>query len=636
MKTPYKIWGTLVAALLLVAMGALGLFWSYGQIEKAAAARKHNHVVVIHSQDWLSELKDAETSHRGYVLTGDEVFLKPYLKVRDELDGRLQELRQLTAIPEARVHLEAVGPLLAAKMAYIAQVIELRRQQDTAGAVALISKGEGQRIMDLIRVEMSAFNQIEEAALVQHDGQFHARLRYLFTILVIASLLTLAMALVFAWLIYRDSRHQLKNLVHLETLKLLEVQQETSRQLELAKTIAEKANLAKSDFLSSMSHELRSPLNAILGFAQLMESDSPTPTASQKASIDQILHAGWYLLDLINEVLDLAVVESGRLSLSLEPVSLPEVLSECQEMIDPQAQKRCIHMIFPKFSEPCFVKADRTRLKQVLINILSNAIKYNRTGGTVTVECVKTPAGHIRISVNDTGAGLAPEMLAQLFQAFNRLGQEARAEEGTGIGLVVSKRLVELMHGKIGATSKVGAGSVFWVEFIHDSDAYSDHLQAATRKFIPMPISRDSRQSVVLYVEDNLANLQLIEQLLARCPGIQLLTAKNAQDGIALALGCVPDVILMDINLPDISGIDAMRILNQNSVTAHIPIVALSANAMPLDVANGLNAGFFKYLTKPINVIALMEMLNFTLEFAANRDRAPMPAPAIEPLEAVI
>lgn len=634
MKTPYKIWGTLVAALLLVALGALGLFWSYGQIEEAAAARKHTHVVVIHSQDWLSGLKDAETSHRGYVLTGDEAFLEPYLKVRDELDGRLQELRQLTAIPDARVHLEAVGPLLVAKMAHIAQVIELRRQQDTAGAVALISKGEGQRIMDLIRVEMSAFSQIEEAALSRHDVQFHARLRYLFTLLVIASLLTLAMALVFAWLIYRDSRHQLKNLVHLETLKLLGVQQETSRQLDQAKTIAEKANLAKSDFLSNMSHELRSPLNAILGFAQLMESDTPAPTASQKASIDQILHAGWYLLDLINEILDLAVVESGRLSLSLEPVSLPEVLTECQEMIDPQAQKRCIHMTFPTFWEPCFINADRTRLKQVLINILSNAIKYNRTGGTVTVECEKTPAGYIRLSVKDTGAGLAPEMLAQLFQPFNRLGQEATAEEGTGIGLVVSKRLVELMHGKIGATSKAGAGSVFWVEFIHDGDAHSDYLQAATRKFIPMPISRDSRQSVVLYVEDNLANLQLIEQLLARCPGIQLLTAKNAQDGIALAIGCVPDVILMDINLPGISGTDAMRILSQNPVTAHIPIVAISANAMPLDVATGLSAGFFKYLTKPINVIALMETLNFTMEFAANRDGAPMPA--INPLEAVI
>lgn len=397
------------------------------------------------------------------------------------------------------------------------------------------------------------------------------------------------------------------------------VLQENTLELETAKAIAEKANLAKSDFLSSMSHELRSPLNAILGFAQLMESDSPAPTASQKASIDQILHAGWFLLDLINEILDLAVVESGRLTLSLEPISLAEVLSECQDMIEPQAQKRGIHMTFPGFTLPCFVKADRTRLKQVLINLLSNAIKYNKTGGAVTLEYEETPMGHIRISVKDTGAGLSPEMLAQLFQAFNRLGKEATAEEGTGIGLVVSKRLVELMHGKIGATSKVGAGSVFWIELVHDKEAHSEHIKEATTRLLTLPVPKSMQQSVVLYVEDNPANLQLIEQLLSRLPDVQLLTAKNGRDGIDLALSRVPDVILMDINLPGISGIDAMRILQADPVTAHIPIVALSANAMQLDIVKGLAAGFFKYITKPINVNEFIETLNFTLEFAAKR-----------------
>lgn len=397
------------------------------------------------------------------------------------------------------------------------------------------------------------------------------------------------------------------------------VLQENTLELETAKAIAEKANLAKSDFLSSMSHELRSPLNAILGFAQLMESDSPAPTASQKASIEQILHAGWFLLDLINEILDLAVVESGRLTLSLESISLAEVLIECQDMIEPQAQKRGIHMTFPEFALPCFVKADRTRLKQVLINLLSNAIKYNTTGGAVTVECVETPTGHIRINVKDTGAGMSPEMLVQLFQAFNRLGKEATAEEGTGIGLVVSKRLVELMQGKIGATSTVGSGSVFWIELVHDQEAHSEHIKAATTKLLTLPISKSTQESVVLYVEDNPANLQLIEQLLSRLPGVQLLTAKNGREGIELAISRVPDVILMDINLPGISGIDAMRILQLDPVTAHIPIVALSANAMQLDIVKGLAAGFFKYITKPINVNEFIETLNFTLEFATKR-----------------
>ena len=242
------------------------------------------------------------------------------------------------------------------------------------------------------------------------------------------------------------------------------VRKEVESELHNAKAVAEKANLAKSDFLSSMSHELRTPLSAILGFAQLMETGSPPPTPSQKRSIDQILQAGWYLLELINEILDLALIESGKLSLSLEPSALAEVLRECEAMIGPQAQKRGISVTFPQLEIPYFVKADRTRVKQVLINLLSNAIKYNRVGGTVVVDCDESTPGRIRICVTDTGAGLSPEKLAQLFQPFNRLGQEASVEEGTGIGLVVCKRLVDLMGGVIGAESTVGKGSVFWID----------------------------------------------------------------------------------------------------------------------------------------------------------------------------
>ncbi len=243
------------------------------------------------------------------------------------------------------------------------------------------------------------------------------------------------------------------------------VRKQVELELQKAMAVAEKANLAKSDFLSSMSHELRTPLSAILGFAQLIESGSPAPTVAQKRSVDQILQAGWYLLDLINEILDLALIESGKLSLSLEPISLAVVMHECRAMIEPQAQKRGISVAFPQLAIPYFVQADRTRVKQVLINLLSNAIKYNRAGGTVVVECVASAPRDASASASaDTGAGLAPEHLAQLFQPFNRLGQEANTEEGTGIGLVVSKRLVELMGGVIGVESTVGEGSVFWVE----------------------------------------------------------------------------------------------------------------------------------------------------------------------------
>lgn len=235
-------------------------------------------------------------------------------------------------------------------------------------------------------------------------------------------------------------------------------------ELELAVKVAEKANLAKSEFLSSMSHELRTPLNAILGFTQLIESGSPPPSPSQQRSLEQILKGGWYLLELINEILDLALIESGKLSLSMEAVSLAEVLLECENIVGPLAEKYGIRLAFQTIEHPYFLKANHTRVKQILLNLLSNAIKYNRVGGTVTVDCILKAPESIRISVQDTGQGLAPEQITQLFQPFNRLEQEAIVEEGTGIGLVVSKRLVEYMGGRIGVESTVGTGSVFWFE----------------------------------------------------------------------------------------------------------------------------------------------------------------------------
>ncbi len=391
---------------------------------------------------------------------------------------------------------------------------------------------------------------------------------------------------------------------------------ENTVELEAAKAIAEKANLAKSDFLSSMSHELRSPLNAILGFAQLMDSDTPAPTPAQKGSIDQILHAGWYLLELINEILDLAVVESGRLTLSMEPVSLCDVMIECRAMIEPQALKRGISMSFPHFDTPCYVKADHTRVKQVIINLLSNAIKYNQVGGSVIVDCELRSLDRVRISVKDTGAGLSQENLSQLFQPFNRLGQEAGGEEGTGIGLVVSKRLVQLMEGEIGVVSVVGVGSEFWVELRADLDPHAEYIKNASAAVAGITAPSSPRIRVLLYVEDNPANLNLIEQLIARRPDMRLLTARNGRDGINLALASLPDIILMDINLPGINGIEAMKILQTDPATAHIPIVALTANAIPRDIEMGLEAGFFRYLTKPIKVSEFMETLTIALDFS--------------------
>ncbi len=1045
MKASLKFAYWLAAAALLLGLGVTTSFWSFEQIEAAAEARRHTFTVLRSADDLLAELVDVETSQRGYTLTGDEAFLAPYLAVRGSIGDHLAALRRASRSAAASKHLDALTPLIDAKLSATSRIIDLRRKQDTATAVALVGTGHGNRLMDSIRAEVGGFIKQEEDMLAQNEAAFQSTLRRLFAIIVIASVLALLFALCFAWLIYRQTQQRLKDAVHLETQHLLAVQESTNRQLqqanaslrdseeklavtlssigdaviatdaearvtrlnpvaeqltgwtqaeasghpvnevfhiinketrqlavipvietlakgtvqglanhtvliargggecdiadscapirdhdgqvvgavlvfrnvseeyavqqalrdsaalvqtmlntvvdgiitiharggmvetinpaaekmfgytaaelsgqnfsrlipeldqdqhngsleyysasdearavgvgrevvglrkdgsifpleisasemwlggqryftgilrditarkqaeaallkagalqsaifnsanfssiatdakgviqifnvgaermlgyaaadvmnkitpadisdpqeviaratalsieldtpitpgfealvfkasrgiediyeltyirkdgsrfpavvsvtalrddqdaiigylligtdntarkqveaertrldqvlqdknielENARVVAEKANLAKSDFLSSMSHELRTPLGAILGFAQLIESGVPPPTLIQKRSIDQILKAGWYLLELINEILDLALIESGKLSLSLEPVSLTEVMHECEAMIEPQAEKRGIRVTFSQFETPFLVQADRTRVKQVVINLLSNAIKYNKVGGSVTVACTPRAPEVIRISVCDTGEGLAPEQLAQLFQPFNRLGQKANIEEGTGIGLVVCKRLVELMHGSIGVESTVGNGCVFWVELNRTSQPLLGAHAAEPLALARSKIDGDAPLHTLLYVEDNPANLMLVEDIIARRPDIRLLSARDGIRGIEMARAALPELILMDINLPGISGLQALKILADDPATAHIPVIALSANAIPRDIEKGLEAGFFRYLTKPIKVAEFMETLDVALKFAESQAAA--------------
>jgi len=416
--------------------------------------------------------------------------------------------------------------------------------------------------------------------------------------------------------------------------------QDNNVELISAKLAADKANLAKSEFLSSMSHELRTPLNAILGFAQLLEVGTPPLSAGQKRSVEHILHAGWYLLDLINEILDLALIESGKLSLSTEPVKLADVLHECQALIERQARKRGVKVSFPKPGsdpglEDIFIKADRTRLKQVLLNLLSNAVKYNHLEGSVAVTLQSADLlpidphhldashiaeqPHLRICVNDTGNGLSPDKIAQLFQPFNRLGQEANAEEGTGIGLVVSKRLIELMHGRIGVESSAGSGCTFWIELALSPVPTAAELNAAPGTAIAIQSDQSIAplpKQTLLYVEDNPANMLLVQEITAQRSHLELIAAKDAITGIELARSRLPTLILMDINLPGMSGIEALAVLLADSKTAHIPVIALSANAIPRDIEKGLEAGFFQYLTKPIKVLEFLDSIDVALAYA--------------------
>jgi PAS domain S-box-containing protein len=410
-----------------------------------------------------------------------------------------------------------------------------------------------------------------------------------------------------------------------ESKLLAQVLSKRNIELEKATAVALEASLAKSNFLSSMSHELRTPLNAILGFAQLIESNVSPPTPSQKRSLDQILSAGWYLLELINETLDLAQIESGKAVIFLEPVPLDQIMRECQELVEPLAVERGIGINFPQVESLHWVHADRTRTRQILINLLHNAIKYNKPQGMVTMVCTLAAPASVRISIRDTGPGLSPQQLGQLFQPFNRLGRESGAEQGTGIGLVVVKRLVELMGGVIGVESQLGAGSNFWIE-LNLTHAPLPTISAAEQagQDSPKPTACTERRTV-LYVEDNPANLALVQELLTRRSHLRLISAADGNLGVEYAQTYLPDVILMDLNLPGMSGVEAMKTLRCNSKTAHIPIIALSANAFPADIARSLDAGFFNYITKPIKLSEFMDALDVALEFA---NRKPMLEPA--------
>jgi signal transduction histidine kinase/ActR/RegA family two-component response regulator len=394
----------------------------------------------------------------------------------------------------------------------------------------------------------------------------------------------------------------------------------SNRELAQATEVAEKANRAKSDFLSSMSHELRTPLNAILGFAQLLANESYVATPEKRREFaSHILKAGSHLLTLINEILDLARIESSNLMLSLEPVALAELFAECEVMVESACEARHIRLLLPQ-AEGISVKADRTRLKQVLLNLLSNAVKYNRDGGAVVVECLAAESPErVRIAVRDTGSGLTAAQLATLFQPFNRLGQEAGKEEGTGIGLVVTKRLVELMGGQIGVSSTPGTGSVFWIELRAAVAVEPEAAATQPGELVELPParSRDGGLPTLLHIEDNPANLRLIDEILRARADVQPLSATDARLGLELARVHQPQVILMDINLPGLSGNEALAVLRHDPLTAQIPVIAVTANAMPRDIAQGMAAGFFSYITKPINVHDLHAAIDGALAFAA-------------------
>ena len=601
----------------------------------------------------LADAVNAETGIRGYAATRDPLFLDPYNLTLTRIGAERRSLREAAVMAGGVRQQQQVDATTGQVLFELAQLRSAVRQGVPIGNLRPALEKQ-KNTMDLLRRQVASLASAPTAVVaIQHNKitALQTRIELLDVAgLVLGLLAGLAGVALFASGIARRVGLNAENArrlgegqplepiiraddeigrlaeSHLTAEKLLASRAE---ELTKARDEAMTATRAKTSFLSSTSHELRTPLNSILGFTQLLQMSELSDEDSD--AVERILGAGRHLLTLINELIDIARIESGDLSLSLEPVLIRPLIEECSQLMAPIAAERSIRIIQQCPHPALATHADRHRLSQVLINLISNAVKYNHRGGTITIACREEIAGHAGIVVSDTGPGISAENIERIFVPFERLGAEQTVVEGTGIGLPLARALTEAMHGGLTASSVLGKGSAFTVSLPRAPDLV--HIPApGLAKASPAagPHARAGASISVLYIEDNPANVELVTRFLRGKPNIRLRSEASGRAGIESATRDVPDIILLDLHLPDMHGDQVLSELKAEPATAAIPVVVLSADASRAVVHRLLASGALAYLTKPIELAELGTLLD-TFAAARAQDQQPQPAVQIVP-----
>jgi two-component system sensor histidine kinase/response regulator len=605
MKSTHKLVALLAGAASLVVVGIAASFWSFEQIDKSAEQRAKTYLVLNKAGNLLSAIKDAETGSRGYLLTNDESYLKPYLAVRETIDDQVAELRQLNVVADAEKHLNNMAPKIEAKLKVLAQTIDTHRRKVGAEHIAQVINTEGKPLMDAIRDEMASFILIEERLLAERDIEFEANMRNLLIMISGASLLALLLAFAFAYLLYRESQQGLKNMVLQETQGLLTILQGKNVELERATQAAEAASLAKSDFLSNMSHEIRTPMNAIIGMAYLALKTELTPR--QRDHIRKIQSSGRHLLGIINDILDFSKIEAGKLEVENIEFELEKVLDNVADLIAEKTAAKGLELVFDiDKNVPTFLIGDPLRLGQILINFSNNAVKFTEQGEVGIVIRIKEATEHsvlLYCAVHDTGIGLSSEQAGRLFQSFSQADTSTtRKFGGTGLGLVISKKLAELMGGQVGVTSEPGKGSTFW---------FTVRLGKSIVQQRSLALAANLQGKRVLVVDDNENARQVLVEMLG---SMGLLVDQESSGPATVAAveiaennGRPYEIVFLDWHMPGMNGDETAKLLRQRPLR-RIPLMMMITAYGREDVIRGAeDAGIEDVLIKPVSSSVLFD-----------------------------